>query len=198
MVRTFYLSIAVLLLITASLKAWMLLTDPFVDLKTGHSFHLLAIVVAWELFVACLLLSDLVSPRLSWAITLSTFLLFVCYGVAKLFAGQSHCDCAGYVAIPTWVSLTLNISVVALLIASIPYQDKIRENQILPKQNAVGAVIAIIGLSAWLCIFGFQLNNSSSGSLVAKFDSDIPLRIGVENAITIELVNRSDSREVSH
>ena len=79
LVRT---ALAGLLLTASALKCWQLATEPIVGTSLLESRWLLMATVEFELFLAILLLANLLAKP-SWAVALACFGLFACVSICK-------------------------------------------------------------------------------------------------------------------
>ena len=110
--------IASLLSATAIAKAWMLLTDPFADLRVGISREILWISVAFELWLAFenWRIRD---PRVLTLLDSITFTAFAIFAGTRWAFGYTSCGCSGNVELPPWVFLMLDCGIVAWFVSSL-------------------------------------------------------------------------------
>ncbi len=95
-VRVLFNAIAALLIFTALAKLWLLLTDPFADIKVGMPVSLLWATVVLEISVATLTFSPGVSQRLKWFSLFGIHVLFLIVSVSRFLLGFESCGCAGF------------------------------------------------------------------------------------------------------
>lgn len=98
------------------MKSWMLIQDPFADLRTGYPFGVLGMAISLELVIAYCLLSKSISLAVKWALSSSLFFLFVLVSSSRFVLGFQSCGCFGVLEVPQWTSLLLSIVVLALLV----------------------------------------------------------------------------------
>jgi hypothetical protein len=113
--RVFFWLIALLLLFTAGAKVWMLLTDPFTEVRLAISREILWLGIAIEFSVAVV---NLMSNRLV-SISCVNFLLFLGLGVfafARWLLGYQNCGCAGTLELPTWIFIVIDFGIVSVIL----------------------------------------------------------------------------------
>ena len=91
-----------LLLAAGALKTWLLVTDPFADLRTGYPKTILVLAVIVEIAVAAWFLFGR-DRAIQWIAMTSLFSLFLVISVARWALGISGCGCLGAVELPRWV-----------------------------------------------------------------------------------------------
>lgn len=112
--RILSILLAVLLFVTAVLKLHLLLTDPFVDIKTGSSPAILWLAVVLETAVAWLIFTA-VGDELKWLVLIVFFSALTAFSIFNVASGKSDCGCAGSISLhPLWF-LAINILAVGLL-----------------------------------------------------------------------------------
>lgn len=72
-----------------------------------------------ELLLGILLIIGIAQPG-TWILTLFTFLCFTAISLTLVYFGQVNCGCFGAVKTSPWISLTLNLIIVTILICSRP------------------------------------------------------------------------------
>lgn len=114
--------LATLLLASALLKAWMLATDPFADIRTGFSIGVLGSGIAIEVLIAYQLIQRN-SFAQKWTLSFSVFTVFMCVSAIRLASGYQNCGCFGRVTMSQEGSLILNLIVLVVLVAMLRYRD---------------------------------------------------------------------------
>jgi len=115
MARVVFFLIGCLLAVTAVLKLWMLLTDPFADVHVGLQKEILWLNVAFEFGLAWLNFRSTDHDVVVFVdiVVFSTFALFL--SVRRLM-GYGSCGCSGALDIPMWVFGVLDVSIVVWLV----------------------------------------------------------------------------------
>jgi len=113
MSRVVFFLIGCLLAVTAILKLWMLLTDPFADITAQTPRLLLWIAFYVEVALVAALLSRLDNAT-KWIMASLVFCAFGCFSLTRLLLGYASCGCTGAISVPPWASLVLNIAVIAV------------------------------------------------------------------------------------
>ncbi len=108
---------AMLLVTAAALKAWLVATDPFADLRTGYPTSMLVLAIVIELVVAGYLLLGR-DRTIKWRLLAGLFSLFGILSVVRWCLGISGCGCLGAIEIPGWI-LPLNTTLVLLVLATL-------------------------------------------------------------------------------
>ncbi len=97
---------ALLLLTAAVLKGWLVVTDPFADLRTGYPLNILALAIVVEGVASIYLLFGR-DRAFKWLILAGLFSLFGILSIARWLLGISGCGCLGAVEIPRWILPTI-------------------------------------------------------------------------------------------
>lgn len=106
---------AVLLIVSALLKAWMMVSDPFADVRTGYSIGLLSAVVIIELIVGYLLIAQN-SFEMKWTLSFTIFASFFCLSTTRFALGYKVCGCFGNIAVSQEWSIFLNTILITCLL----------------------------------------------------------------------------------
>ena len=119
----FYL-IALLLATTAIAKLWMLLTDPFGEIRVGIPREILWLSVAFELWLAFenFRIRD---RRVLAFVNTVVFGLFAIFAAIRWMLGYGSCGCSGNLELPTWIFVLLDIGIVAWFGATVSGRTKI-------------------------------------------------------------------------
>jgi hypothetical protein len=119
--------LGILLLTTAVLKGWQLLTEPMAnkDIWTNRAF--LMFTVEFELALSFWLLSGLFK-KLAWLATLTCFSMFSIVTLYKGISGAESCGCFGSVHVNPWITL-FAIDIPSILALAIFRQKHISEIQ---------------------------------------------------------------------
>ncbi len=122
MARVVFFLIGLLLSVTAILKLWMLLTEPFVDVRLILSREVLWVVVVFEL---CLAYANFVFGSRKWlpAIDILVFTAFGIFSCVRYLLGYDGCGCAGAIEIPNLVFIVTDFVIVAILALCCWYQN---------------------------------------------------------------------------
>lgn len=113
------LVIAAILLAAAFMKAHQLATQPLPDGNLLDNRWFLLAGVLWEFFLAATLLTGF-ARRLTWLAATVTFFVFTAVTLYRGLIGDSSCGCFGTVEINPWITLTLDILLLVLLLAFHP------------------------------------------------------------------------------
>ncbi len=115
--RIFSYSLGIILLATAFLKLWMLLTDPFADIKIGFPTLIIWFSVGVEFWVAY---QNFRSSNSNWLSLLNTglFSVFFLVSAIRWQMGYRSCGCTGALEVPSWIVLCFDCGVLALLVFS--------------------------------------------------------------------------------
>lgn len=149
MIRLFFFLIAFVLALTAGLKGWVLATDEFADIKTGVSKSLLAVTIAFELFVAFCNIAKRPNRAL-WLLNISLILAFVAFSLNSVYLGKQNCGCAGFLEIPPSYTLAFNVLLLVILLSlfsRLPNELSDKSSQLLLGRYAAFALVAGI---VWL------------------------------------------------
>lgn len=148
--------LAALLVGAAYLKMQELLTpagDP------GRLWRTVLVEAEWLL--AVWLLSGVWAVR-AWGVSLTCFVVFSAYSLFQALQGAESCGCFGSLPTSPWLTLSLDLFVVAMLLVFPP------QREILVRPNvrkAVAAVAAAVALGAGLPA-GYAMLNYESGRLL--------------------------------
>ena len=115
MSRVVFFLIGLLLAVTAILKLWMLLTDPFADLTAQLPRSVLWVAFYVE-FSLVLILASRLGESVKWGTALLVFIGFWLFSCFRLILGYSSCGCTGSLSVPPSISVMLNTGVIAFLI----------------------------------------------------------------------------------
>ena len=113
----FFFLIGGLLIAAATSKAAYLLTNPFADIHLGLPTEVIWLSVVLDSAVG---IANLALSRTNWLsfVNLLVFTGFFLFSLARLAAGETTCGCSGFIEIPIWVTLLLNLSFVAFFVHS--------------------------------------------------------------------------------
>jgi len=115
MARVVFFLIGLLLSVTAILKLWMLITDPFADLHAGFPISVLWLGVLIEGILIFVILRDN-SFSLKWIATFQFFVAMFFLSTTRLLMGYSSCGCTGAIVVPSWISIMGNLGVLVALV----------------------------------------------------------------------------------
>lgn len=202
--------ISVLLIVTAFLKCWSVVTVPFFGLIVGVPTSLLWFTIFLEFAVVYW---NFTSTEVPWLLVVngSLFAVFSIVSAYKIAVGDSSCGCAGLIGVSPYFSFLVSLIVVVVIVffackhlggafglktflrlplrlyGDISHQ---RRGQLL----GIGALVGILVCSessvfAALRDFTFGKNPVNALSSPAK-----DLVLGVEETRSIEIKNNSDRR----
>lgn len=103
--------IAILLTVTALAKLWMLLNDPFADVRVGLPKEILWLSVAFELWLAFENFRIRDRHVLSFINTI-VFASFGIFAAIRWTLGYTSCGCSGSLELPPWFFLLIDFSIV--------------------------------------------------------------------------------------
>jgi hypothetical protein len=120
-IRITSLLIGLLLSVTAIAKLWMLLTDPFADIRVGLPKSILWISVALELALAwfnfrATLGSDPLPSRTMLLVNLAVFAAFGLFSTTRWLLGYRSCGCSGSLELPIWFFVIFDLGLVVWLV----------------------------------------------------------------------------------
>jgi len=200
MARVVFFLIGLLLSVTAFLKLWMLLTDPFADISAQMPRILIWIAFLIELFTVVVLVSK-TAVEAKWIVTLIVFAGFWSFSLIRLLLGYTSCGCTGNIDLPPWASLILNNTIVVVLMLCRPniqtlgqvlakYSNPFRSGLNWGRVSAVGVAILLLA-AAQLPAISSRLGMvpNVSGMVV-----DLPRQLDVGRAVEVHatLHNRLD------
>lgn len=118
--------IAALVSIAAAFKLYAEIVDaPSVGgFFSRHAFNVL--VINLEFLLALWIIST-VTPSLCWLTTVTVFLCFAAVSLYQALTGQSSCGCFGKIPIHPWISFSLDLFVLAMLVLSKPTFQELTE-----------------------------------------------------------------------
>jgi uncharacterized membrane protein YphA (DoxX/SURF4 family) len=164
MIRIFYLVIALLLLTTAGLKALMLITDPFADVKVGVREWILWLGVAIEVSVCVAILTTRDLRVVNWLL-LVLFGSFAAFSFVNWWSGKTDCGCAGNLPVPPFAFLVFNCLILGGLWWARSFMLLERPKEEWKFNSCVGG--RWIGI--WLVVLVFLFSRSETGkTAIAK------------------------------
>ena len=103
--------IAILLTSTALAKLWMLMTDPFADIRVGIPREILWLSVAFELWLAFenFRIRD---HRVLTLVDTAVFSVFALFATTRWLLGYGSCGCSGNLELPAWIFILLDAAIV--------------------------------------------------------------------------------------
>ena len=110
MQRFFFFLIGMLFFVTASLKCWLLLTDPFADIKGGFPTAILWLMVVCEFALAFWNFVPRPQDVLKF-VDVTTFLILAIIASSRWILGYTSCGCAGSVEVAPWLFVVIDIGV---------------------------------------------------------------------------------------
>jgi hypothetical protein len=197
-----YFVASLILLLAIAGKASLLLTDPFIPISLGFSTR----GVAWAVVFVELLVLAVCQFILSryWAsiLLIVVYLIFSVNGFVSLQEGRQSCGCFGVLEMPIWLSLS--ISLVSLLLLLFARLVVWRQGEGPDEFTSVGSHVPFrlslryygwgvgVFMSLIVVVLAFE-----SGELLethpikAEYNGPLVLNTGVENEIELVLRNRS-------
>lgn len=138
--------VSLLLLTAAGLKGYQLATSPTPDTSLLNTRWLLILAVEYELVLGLWLFSgwrsDVARP-----VALISFAAFAGVAGYKAVSGEANCGCFGQFEVNPWVTLVLDLVIVAALFACRPKPTKTRTDTVHPSTRPVAllALAALLG-----------------------------------------------------
>ena len=108
-------TLGLILLAAAGLKAHQLATEPVLSIDIFSYRWSLAVQVQFELVLGLWLLGGM-HRRLLWLVSTVCFALFALVSLYKALAGQASCGCFGTVHVSPWYTLALDVAATGALI----------------------------------------------------------------------------------
>jgi len=156
--------IGTILILSAGAKLWLLVSDPFADLKTGYPLLVLWLAVAAEASVG--LLGILRSgDDLSWFANVVLFGVLFAVSTSRMALGFPSCNCFGEIQLPVWFTPIMNCLVLTILftVKTIPgnrphtrlgefmqsSSAKLREPRYAGSALALLAFVALVFWNGW-------------------------------------------------
>ncbi len=201
--RVPYFAIALLLTATAIAKLWMLLTDPFADVRVGLPREILWLSVAFEFWLAFenFRLRD---HRVMAFVNSVVFASFAIVASIRLAMGYGSCGCSGSLELPTWFFIVIDVGVVAWFTGSEAARTQVASGIVHLSQiwsfwssekrgRFVGlvffAVIVVAIQLPFAAAFRAVLMGEQPFQAIVRFDGD--LKIGEAWTGLVEIHNRS-------
>ena len=203
MARVVFFLIGCLLTVTAVLKLWLLITDPFADVRVGLPKEMLWISVGFEVWLAYINFR-VAENRLLLFADMVVFSVFGIFAIIRLSMGYTSCGCTGSIEVPPWLFPLLDAGIV-LGLAIVSRKER-------PIASGIEQLIAtwqrwspekrgrLVGLSMFLAIFtGIQtpvaapLRAAVFGEPKIQISVRVAdtLRVGEETSGEVEFWNRS-------
>jgi|GEM_PF-2634792 len=151
--RAVSIILAVILALTAGLKLHMLLTDPFVDIKTGYPDYFIWSGAMAEIIVVIIVISR--AKDITKLTVLSSLLaVFTAVSSYNIAHGNSNCGCAGSIDIhPTWF---LAFDLLGLFALSRTYLMQARESFVTLRSGVPDSISGFAtGAAVIFCLFCF-------------------------------------------
>ncbi len=111
--KLFFIALACVLIVSAVLKLFQLLTDPFADLHTGLAVPHIWLVLLVEVAAAIIMLAG--RREVAWAASIVVFVCFCLFAWGKHFSGATSCGCFGSLEIPPLFIAIFDTVIVTLL-----------------------------------------------------------------------------------
>lgn len=142
--------LGILLTVAGSLKAHALVFDPLSQDGIIYAPWLHILAIEFEIVLGILLLGGFKS-KLLWSISLLTFSWFSAVSLYLALTGQASCGCFGQVRVSPWLSLGIDLVVVAALLVLRPAGTSgilVWRNLLPPKLSVKSAVqlVCIVAL----------------------------------------------------
>lgn len=132
------LFVAGVLLVAAYFKFTQLLTP---DIRTGRLWHLLQ--VQGEFLLAVWLLSGLFR-RTAFAVVAACFVAFTVVSLQKAISGATSCGCFGRAEVNPWVTVSLDVVIVVLLLLWFPSGPTRRPRRLLQFILYPSAIVVLL------------------------------------------------------
>jgi len=197
MARVVFFLIGCLLCVTAFLKLWMLMTDPFADISAQMPRTLLWTAFFIELFAVILLFSRY-DFELKWAAIFLIFAGFWVFSLTRWVMGYTSCGCSGGILLPPWVSLIVNTAMIGLLILVRPKAPVLvatfsrwssEFNTVQNRGRALAFVVAILLLAMAQTETGLGFFGLAPG--VTGRVADLPKKLDIGKAVEIHATLKS-------
>ena len=203
MARVVFFLIGLLLSVTAILKLWMLMTDPFSDIITGMASELTWFIALVETAVVLVLLSE-VSRKVKAIGVIVLFLGFLGGACIRLSMGSATCGCFGYFSASPMMAALLDglviLVMVFLLVHEIRLGKRNERNQWLSGITKIPSPAFALGFVAAVFLWTLTYTSTADGFLgifripPAVIASAVDLgdrRVNESPVCQIQLTNRS-------
>ena len=149
-------TLGLILLTAAGLKAHQLATEPVLSIDIFTYRWSLAIQVQFELVLGLWLLGG-VHRRLLWLVSTVCFALFALVSLHKALAGQASCGCFGAVRVSPWYTLVLDVAAAGALILLRPdLRLRGRVRLYWPRLAAVVVLALAVGIPTGVAIARYK------------------------------------------
>jgi len=158
--------LGLLLLTAAGLKGYQLATSPTPGTHLLNTRWFLILTVEYELLLGIWLLSGW-RRRDAWRIALFSFAVFACVTLYKALSGEASCGCFGQIEVSPWITLVLDLAIVASLLIWWPATARVplQANQQFKRLIATLALAALLGGPA-----GYLMANYTPAALADDGD----------------------------
>jgi len=182
MARVVFFLIGCLLTVTAVLKLWMLLTDPFADISTGRPFHVLWFAVFAEVLAVYTVLTRTPAAIKWWTLV---FLIgcFALISAGNVIAGKTNCGCAGSISIsPIWSFAISTVALGLLFISRNRLQEKPAPAGLVRSWHWSGQTIGALMLLFIVLVFQSPSGRAGFRSLFLNYDVSVtPANLGTRD-----------------
>lgn len=196
-------TVGILLISTAILKLWSLLTDPFFDLNAGLTKEVIFAAIVLELTVGYLNLRPINEHRVA-LLNVIVFCFLGTFSIVKWYLGSSYCACAGVIRLPIWIFITIDFAF-ALLFFLLFRLDQVRRTEFglyevwrtIARYASPGTMVAVALFALFLGWLQFRGSASFRATLFSeqliKVRVNLPARLQVSEKSTgeVEIHNQS-------
>jgi hypothetical protein len=186
--------VAVLLLVASVLKAYQ---SPVWGNSLFETRWFQILLVEGELALAVILLFGIV-PKISWRITTTLFVIFSVVSLLKGLSGAESCQCFGSVNINPFLTFTLDIGILVLLIlfrpqnfASEPNENPKKSNWFLQTFSMTAVLIVVSVVQVYLFFGSFEGTNQFLSTNEITFAIDETSEPQNKNIVGIFVINHT-------
>ena len=195
--------LSVILFTSAVGKLWLLLIDPFAEIRAGLPNEIIWVSVALDFWLAFENFT-IRNHRILLLLNTVVFSGFLVFSFVRMFMGYSSCGCMGKLEVPTWLILFFDSAIVIAILRNVTNRKMIsmgwREAisryssySVASKGRIFGAIIfcivlLVIQLPGFASVRGFILGKELITATVEYQDH---LILDQETVIEVEIRNRS-------
>lgn len=188
---------------TAVLKLWLLLTDPFADLNVGLSKEIIFAAIVLELIVGYFNFRHINQRRIA-LLNVIVFSFFGFFSLAKWYLGSGYCACAGVIRLPIWIFITIDF-VLASIFFLLFRLNQLRRAELgfyemrraLARCASPGTTVAVVffvlflGWQHFLGLAWFRSTRFGEQPIKVRLKMPERLRVSQESTGEVEFHNQS-------